>query len=148
MHLLNISKLKINSKIKRIIFFIVLSCLFLFSSPMSTAQIDLIEINDNKILRAGCSNVYPYQYTKDIYGNKNIIGLDISLIKAIGKKAGYEVIFIQMPWHKQIEMLETGNIELLHLFIKMTGKMIWFSAIYHYLNQEKYIMFLTNKIRQ
>jgi len=122
MHLLEINKFKKKIEIKRIIFFIVLSCLFLFSSPMSTAQIDLIKINDNKILRAGCSNVYPYQYTKDIYGNTNIVGLDISLIKAIGKKAGYEVKFIQMPWHKQIEMLKKGNIDIVLRASKTTER--------------------------
>lgn len=66
-------------------------------------------IHAEKELSLGWEPWEPYQY-KD--KNDQVTGLDVKLVSAALKNAGYAVKLLKRPWNRHLKELEQGNIDL------------------------------------
>jgi polar amino acid transport system substrate-binding protein len=67
-----------------------------------------LEDNNKKLLSVGWSNSPPYQYSIFQAGNHKLSGLDISIVKYIANKAGYELTFQNREWDDQQNSVADG----------------------------------------
>ncbi|MDP1723592.1 MAG: transporter substrate-binding domain-containing protein [Alphaproteobacteria bacterium] len=51
----------------------------------------------------------PYQYVEGGEGFKTLTGLDVQLVKAIAKKAGYNVFYEEVSWKQHLDDIKTGK---------------------------------------
>ena len=61
-------------------------------------------------LRVGVSPVFPPMVFKR---DKELVGVEIDLAKALAAEMGAEVKFVELPWDEQIEALNKGRIDII-----------------------------------
>lgn len=91
--------------------FVILSCFYACPS-MSEAPPPIREDqqqSSNVVLKSGWYLWDPYQYVEGGEGFKGLAGLDIQLVKAIAKTAGYNVFYEEVPWRQHLNDLKTGK---------------------------------------
>ncbi|OPY48295.1 MAG: cystine transporter subunit [Methanoregulaceae archaeon PtaU1.Bin222] len=103
---------------KKVMGFIVLSCIFILSagcvsapqeSPSSQAAVTHKAVTPHYIV--GVDANFPPFASQDRDGN--ITGFDIDALRWIAGKEGFEVEFVSVPWDQAIPLLEAGNIDLI-----------------------------------
>ena len=64
-----------------------------------------------KILRVGTEPSFaPFEFQKE--GSKELVGYDIDIINAVGKKMGYKVVISSMGFDGLIPALQAGNLDI------------------------------------
>lgn len=65
--------------------------------------------HNEKQLKNGWYLWDPYQYVEGGEGFRNLTGLDVQLVKAIAKKAGYNVFYEEVSWKQHLDDIKTGK---------------------------------------
>jgi polar amino acid transport system substrate-binding protein len=91
--------------------FMVLSfTMDVFAADDAVALIDQPSATQSdKQLKNGWYPWDPYQYVEGGEGFKTLTGLDVQLVKAIAKKAGYNVFYEEVSWKQHLDDIKTGK---------------------------------------
>jgi polar amino acid transport system substrate-binding protein len=82
---------------------LALFCTFLFAGGVFAAPHEL---------HGGWDSESPYQYKKTLpSGITALTGLDIEIMRALCKKAGFRVIFEKIPWTENLEKVREGRFD-------------------------------------
>jgi len=68
-------------------------------------------------LRVGVSPVFPPMVFKQ---NKELVGVEVDLARALGESLGRKVEFVEMPWADQIEALSAGKTDVIMSSMSIT----------------------------
>lgn len=70
------------------------------------------------VFRVGTEATYaPFEWVDD---QNQIVGFDIDVMKAIAAREGFTVKFINTPWEGMLEMLKTGDLDIVAAAITIT----------------------------
>lgn len=81
--------------------------LFIWSHSAPPLHAESIQ-HSEKQLKNGWYPWDPYQYVEGGEGFKTLTGLDVQLVKAIGKKAGYNVFYEEVSWKQHLADIQNG----------------------------------------
>lgn len=93
------------------ILFLLGYLLFSFISFADNSPIDSHKEDETgrPTLKCGWYLWDPYQYIEGGEGFKSLTGLDVQLVKAISRTAGYNVYYDEVSWRQHLEDLKTGE---------------------------------------
>lgn len=93
---------------------------------------------NNDVLTVCTFPMAPYTF-KD--SNGNLKGLEIDLVNALLKEAGFQVKFIKYPWNRALEMLKYGELDILMTMSK-TPEREEFTHFLGVSTHQKYVLFV------
>jgi len=96
--------LKINIIKKQGIHFIILLVGVLILALWATPS-----LSENQNFKTGWYPLDPYQYVEESEGVSTLTGLDVKLLKAYMKEAGYSVKYDAVPWQQHQQELKDGT---------------------------------------
>ncbi|HKI49287.1 MAG TPA: transporter substrate-binding domain-containing protein, partial [Desulfobacteria bacterium] len=77
-------------------------------------------------LHGGWDSESPYQYAKTLpSGVTALTGLDIEIMRALCKKAGFRVIFEEIPWTENLREVREGRIDFGLAVTPKEGRRQW-----------------------
>ncbi len=63
-------------------------------------------------LRGGWSSALPYQFEEvGRHGELKLTGLDIEIVKAAAREAGFRTVFVEVPWEETLRGIEEGKLD-------------------------------------
>ena len=84
------------------------TALALFCSLLSSGDV----LAESDVLHGGWDSESPYRYEKTLpSGSTALTGLDIEIMRALCKKAGFRVIFEEIPWTENLREVREGRLD-------------------------------------
>lgn len=104
-------------------------------------------LHGEKILTVGWDPWYPYEYLKIKELPSTLTGIEIELLKLFAQHAGYRLKFVSQPWHKTLEDIKEGKIDLSigATYSKERAQFAYFSKSYRDEEDSLYILKSKNK---
>lgn len=76
--------------------------------------------SDSKVLRVGTEGTYsPFSYRDE---NNKLVGYDVDVAKAVGKKIGYTVKFVDAPWDSMLAAFDAKKSDVVFNQVSITDE--------------------------
>jgi len=75
------------------------------------------EARDRAPLRVGVSPVFPPMVFKQ---GKELVGVEVDLARALAEHLGRKLVFVEVPWNDQIEVLNSGKTDIIMSSMSIT----------------------------
>lgn len=88
----------------------IITALLFFSNP-ADEDLAWAQAQQSGVLRVALDASYPpFEF---VDGNDQVVGLDVDLAQEIGRRMGFDVVFVNVPYDVLFDQLQVGGVELL-----------------------------------